>query len=148
MVIGGHGITIDVPAGWDARIYRRDGAAPVLHVASFALHDRDGDFGVAATGRMRPGDSFVALVEYLVSEPLRPGTGLFATRGVPPAPRLREFSPSQLQVTRPGHLGWQRFFTVSQRACCLYVVIRPGAVTPAGMVGELGRILTSLRLDE
>lgn len=146
-MIAGHGISIDVPAGWEARIYRRDGGAPVMHVASFALHDGDGDFGAAATGRMRAGDGFVALVEYLVSEPLRPGAGLFATSGVPPVPRLHEFGPTQLQVTRPGHLGWQRFFTAAQRACCLYAVIRPGAAPPAGMVGELGAILTTLRLD-
>lgn len=147
-MIAGHGISVDVPAGWEARIYRRAGAAPVMHLASFALHDRDGDFGAAATGRMRPGDSFAALVEYLVSEPLRPGTGLFAARGVPPPPRVHEFGPAQLQVTRAGQLGWQRFFTVARRACCLYAVIKPGAAPPSGMVGELGRILTTLRLDD
>ncbi len=146
-MIAGHGISIDVPAGWDARIYRRAGAAPVLHAASFALFDGDGDFGAAATGRMRPGDSFAALVEYLVDERLAPGIGLFAADRVPPAPRLREFGPTQLQVTRPGQLGWQRFFTAVRRPCCLYAVIRPGATTPAAMVAELGRMLTTLRLD-
>jgi hypothetical protein len=147
VVIAGHGISIDIPAGWEARIYRRDGAAPVLHAASFALHDGDGDFGAAATGRMRLGDSFAAMVEYLVDERLQPGIGLFAAEGVPPAPRLREFEPMQLEVTRPGQLGWQRFFTAAQRPCCLYAVIRPGAAAPAGMVAELGRMLKTLRLD-
>jgi hypothetical protein len=147
VVIAGHGISIDIPAGWEARIYRRAGAAPVLHAASFALHDGDGDFGAAATGRMRPGDSFAALVEYLVDERLQPGIGLFAADGVPPAPRLLEFGPMQLQVTRPGQLGWQRFFTAAQRPCCLYAVIRLGAAAPAGMVAELGRMLKTLRLD-
>jgi hypothetical protein len=147
VVIAGHGISIDVPAGWEARIYRRDGAAPVLHAASFALHDGDGDFGAAATGRMHPGDSFAALVEYRVDARLQPGIGLFAAEGVSPAPRLREFGPMQLQVTRPGQLGWQRFFTAVGRPCCLYAVIRPGAAPPAGMVAELGRMLSTLRLD-
>ncbi len=146
-MIGGHGISIDIPAGWEARIYRRGGAAPVLHAASLALQDGDGDFGAAATGRMRLGDSFAALVEYLVDERLQPGIGLFAAEGVPAAPRLHEFDPMQLQVTRAGQLGWQRFFTASQRPCCLYVVIRPGAAAPAGMVAELGRVLSTLRLD-
>lgn len=147
MLIAGHGISIDVPAGWEARIYRRAGAAPVLHAASFALHDGDGDFGAAATARMRSADSFAALVEYLVDERLRPGVGLFAAQGVPPAPRLGEFSPMQLQVTRPGQLGWQRFFTAAQRPCCLYAVIRPGAAAPASMVAELGTMLKTLRLE-
>ena len=147
-MITGHGLSIDVPAGWEARIYRRDGAAPVLHVASFALHEGDGDFGAAATGRMRPGDTFIALVQYLVSEPLRPGSGLFASRDIPPVPRPQEFSPAQLQVTRPGHLGWQRFFTAGQRPCCVYAVIRPGGAMPTEMVGEIGALLASLALDD
>jgi len=146
-VIAGHGISVDIPAGWEARIYRRPGAAPVLHAGSFALHDGDGDFGAAATGRMRPGDRFVALVEYLVDERLQPGVGLFAAEGVPPAPRLRDFGPMQLQVTRAGQLGWQRFFTGARRPCCLYAVIWPADAAPAVMVAELGDVLTTLRLD-
>lgn len=146
-MIAGHGISIDIPAGWEARIYRRGGAAPVLHAGSFALHDGDGDFGAAATGRMRRGDSFVALVGYVVDERLRPGAGLFAAEGVPPAPRAHDFSPMQLQVTRAGQLGWQRFFTAAGRPCCLYAVIWPREAVPAVMVAELGRVLASLRLD-
>lgn len=147
MVIAGHGISVDVPAHWEARIYRRPGAAPVLHAGSFSLRERDGDFGAAATGRMRPGDGFLALVEFRVDERLRPGVGLFGPHGVPPAPHLRDFSPMALQVTRAGQLGWQRFFTAAGRPCCLYAVIRPGAGAPALLVAELGRVVASVRLD-
>lgn len=145
MIVAGHGISVDVPPHWEVRIFRRDGAAPVLHAASFALHDGDGDFGAAATGRMHPGDSFVALVEYLSGDQLRPGVGLFGAHDVPPAPALHHFGPRQLQVTRPGQLGWQRFFTASGRPCCLYAVIAPAAAGPAPMVRELGRVLATIR---
>jgi hypothetical protein len=117
-----------------------------MHVASFPLHDGDGDFGAAATGRMRPGDGFVALVEYLPGDQLRPAVGLFEHRGVPTAPGPEDFRPNQLEVTRAGQLGWQRFFTASGRPCCLYGVIRPGTAGPGPTVTALGRTIATIRL--
>ncbi len=146
MIVAGHGISIAVPDAWEVRIFRHGTAAPVLHAASFALLDGDGDFGAAATGRMRPGDGFLALVEYLIDERLRPGVGLFEHPGVPPAPALHDFGPRRLQVTRSGQLGWQGFFTAAGRPCCLYAVIAPGVSPPAPIVAELGRAISSLRL--
>ncbi|HUY58906.1 MAG TPA: hypothetical protein VMV16_04280 [Solirubrobacteraceae bacterium] len=145
MRVAGHGYSIQVPAGWEARIRKR-GAGPVLHVATFPLHASDGDFGAAATDRMATGDSFAALVEYVDPEKVKPGVGLFAPKR-PPVPKLREFAPMQLQVTRPGQLGWQRFFTEQDRTCCLYAVIKPGRERPQRLVARLAAVLETLRLS-
>ena len=145
MRVSGHGISVEVPAGWEARIARRGGGA-VLHAASFPLLSSDGDFGAAATGRMRRGDGFLALVEYVDAAMIRPGEGLYrASR--PPAPKLAEFGPASLQVTRPAQWGWQRFFTHAGRTCCLYAVIMPGAEPPARLVRRLAQITASLRIE-
>jgi hypothetical protein len=142
--VTGHGRSIDVPDGWESRIFHRPGAAPVLHVGSFALHDGDGDFGAAATGRMRPDDMFAALVEYRPDTKLRPGHGLFAPT-VPPRPRPRDFSPLQLQVARRGQLGSQLFFTVRGAPCSLYLVVHPGRKHLSHLTTELAGVLATLQ---
>lgn len=147
MRVEAHGCSIDVPEAWEVRIFRRPGAAPVLHVATFALNDRDGDFGAAATGRMRPDDVFAALVEYRADGKVRPGEGLFAPGERPRAPRAHELSPTQLQVGRRGQLGCQRFFTDRGRACCLYVVVQPARKRPERLLNELGNVLATLRFQ-
>ncbi|WP_249010102.1 hypothetical protein [Conexibacter sp. DBS9H8] len=142
MELRGHGLAITLPAGWEGRISRR-GSGPVLHAATFPLLSSDGDFGSAATGRMADGDSFLTLVEYVDPDQIRPGRGLFAAsrpRGV----AVREFGAMQLQVTRRGQLGWQRFFTESGRTCCLYAVLQPGPVPAAQLVAVLNRVLAAL----
>jgi hypothetical protein len=142
----GHGLSIDVPPGWEGRIFRRAGGGPVLHVATFALQDGDGDFGAAATGRMTAGDCFAALIEYDDRERIRPGVGLFQAAGRPALPRLSDFAPNQLQVTRRGQRGWQRFFTEGGRPCCLYAVIQPGPLAPEPIVTQLDAVLRTLTL--
>jgi hypothetical protein len=142
--VAGHGISIEVPSGWEARItIRGDGAR--LHVATFALLESDGDFGAAATGRMQRGDAFAALVEYVDPAQIRPGVGLYAARR-PGAPTLYEFAPGSLQVTRWGQLGWQRFFTDSGRTCCLYAVIKPGTEQAEKLIRRLAGVLASLEI--
>jgi hypothetical protein len=143
--VTGHGLSIDVPSGWEARIFRRAGGGPVLHLATFPLEDGDGDFGAAATGRMRSGDCFVALIEYRDPE-IRPSIGLFERAGRPAAPVVAEFAANQLQVTRRGQRGWQRFFTDAGRTCCLYAVIQPGKLRPEQLVDGLGAVLGTLEL--
>jgi hypothetical protein len=147
VIIDGHGLSIDVPAGWEGRIFRRGGGGPIVHVASFALHPGDGDFGAAATGRMHPGDRFLAVLEYLATGPLTPGHGLFAPAR-PPAPAWAHFSPRQLQVTRTGYLGWQRFFTEAGRPLCAYAVIRPAGSSGPHLAGEIARVLSTLRVSK
>ncbi len=143
--ISGHGRSVEIPSGWEARIFRRPGAEPVVHVASFALRDGDGDFGAAATARMRPDDAFAALIEYRMDSKLRPGHGLFAKAGTPRVPRAAELGPNQLQVARRGQLGCQRFFTDGGRPCCLYVVVHPARKPPERLLAELARVLATFQ---
>jgi hypothetical protein len=146
MRVAGHGISIDVPPGWEARIFRRGGGEPVLHVATFELLDGDGDFGAAATGRMRGDDVFAALIEYRVDDRLRAGAGLFAAGGLPAPPEAHEFNPMHLQVTRRGQLGRQRFFTDASRPYCLYLVIQPVRRRLERLTAELSKVLATLQL--
>ena len=143
MRIAGHGLSVELPSGWEGRISRRDGGGPVMHVATFPLLATDGDFGAAATGRMRPGNAFAALLEFRDEDKLTPGVGLFEAAGQP-APKASEFSPRQLQVTRRGHLGWQRFFTAGGRTSCLYAVVAPGPRALDELVGALGAVLATV----
>jgi hypothetical protein len=143
--IAGHGISVETPSGWEARIARRGGGA-VLHVASFTLQSSDGDFGAAATGRMRRGDAFLALVEYVDPTMIQPSRGLYAPKR-PPVPALGEFGPMSLQVTRAGQWGWQRFFTHAGRTCSLYAVIMPGSERPEKLVRRLAVVVASLEIE-
>jgi hypothetical protein len=147
MKVGAHGLSIDAPPGWEARVFRRPGAAPVLHVASFALHRDDGDYGAAATGRMRGDDAFAVLLEFRVDDAVQPGVGLFEDSAGVPVLRTADFAPAQLQVTRPGHLGCQRFFSSHGRPFCLYAVLRPARRRPARLVRELRDVLATLRIQ-
>jgi hypothetical protein len=146
MRTGAHGLSIEVPRGWEARIVRRPESAPYLHVASFALDADAGQFGAAVTGRMGPDSVFAALVQYLADSDVRPGAGLFASRWRARL-GLHQFRHNQLQVTRPGHLGLQRFFTEAGRPYCLYAVIAPVRRRPAQLAGELSAVLGTLRFE-
>jgi hypothetical protein len=142
-----HGLSVDVPLGWEARIARPPESAPYLHVASFALTADSGQFGAGVTAAMGRDGAFAALVEYVVDRHARPGSGLFASRRWPPRLRVGEFSHAQLQVTRPGHLGAQRFFTAAGRPFCLYAVVSAGRRRPAQLIGELSAVLATVRFD-
>jgi hypothetical protein len=142
-----HGLSVDVPVGWEARIARPAKSAPYLHVASFALASDSGQFGAGATATMGPDGAFAALVEYLVDRHVQPDTGLFASRRWRPRLRVAEFSRDRLQVTRPGHLGAQRFFTAAGRPFCLYAVVSPVRRRPAQLIGELSAVLATVRFD-
>jgi hypothetical protein len=136
--LSAHGITTDLPAGWEGRITRRrrpvtvsarsgpgpvgspeEVPEPVVHLANFALPEDRGDFGSGAVDRMGPGDVFVTLFEY---GPQSVGQALFAQQGIP-ALKPGMFAPRALQKTIAGQAGCQRFFAVSGRAFCLYVVL-------------------------
>ena len=152
MRLAAHGIEIDLPRGWDGRIYRRPGADPTLHAASFELPAKDGDFGSGATGRMPHGGTFIVLKEYRAGPRLHPDRGLFASRSIPLPLEPRRFHATTLQVGRPGQAGFQHFFTSAGRPFCLYAVIkrpRSGIASTAqagDQVGHLSRVLASLAI--
>jgi hypothetical protein len=131
-----HGLEVDLPAGWDGRIARRDTApvearaasttaeatpAPaVAHIATFSLPREVGDFGSGAVELMRRDDLFVSLVEF---DRDSVGTRLFAREGLPTKLRPSDFDPQALQRTLSGQAGTQVFFTAAGRPFCVYVVL-------------------------
>lgn len=154
MRIAAHAIELELPRGWDGRLYRLAGSPPILHAASFPLPHQDGDFGSGATAAIPPGGAFLALKEYEPGPRLLPGVGLFASHGIPLPLMPEHFHPRALQVGRRGQAGLQRFFTASGRPFCLYAVIESRGATSASVarahdrVGQLSGILKTLKIKE
>ena len=144
MILRDHGLAVEVPRGWDARIFRRPESAiavpsapeapdapapqsgwtdPILHLANFALPEQRGDYGSGAVNLMGASHVFIALVEF---GPASAGTAMFSASGMP---RLRAASLATQTMQRPipGMAGVQRFFHVGAppeaRAFCCYAVI-------------------------
>jgi hypothetical protein len=127
------GLAVDLPPGWDARIYRRAEVAAaslhaqgeptthaIMHAANFALPAERGDFGSGAVELMRRDNVLIALVEY---HPSSAGSPMFATPGLPRPLRADDFDPAMLQRRISGQAGVQRFFSSAGRAFALYVVL-------------------------
>jgi hypothetical protein len=126
------GIEIDLPAGWEGRIFTPDPGAqpssrvavehtrPILHAANFALPVEIGDYGGGAVELMSSGHVFVALIDFGTAAA---NTPLFANLGIPVPLRTEQFDPAALQRTLPGQSGTQQFFTTAGRGFCLYVVL-------------------------
>lgn len=146
--LSARGLSVDVPRGWDARIYRRGGAPEgatthaVLHAANFALPEDRGDYGSNAVERMRAGHVLVVLLEF---HPDAAGTALFATGGLPRRLTPEMFSPNRLQRALPGQAGTQVFFREGGRAFCLYVVLG-SARDRAAAVPAVNALLDTVRV--
>lgn len=159
MKLSAHGITTDLPAGWEGRITRRvtpaihaaadgrrghpgEATFPVVHLANFALPEQRGDFGSGAVDVMGPGHVLVTLFEY---GPESVGQALFASHGVPTL-RPSMFSPSALQRTLADQAGCQRWFTEAGRAFCAYVVLGRHAEA-ASLVPSANTVLRATRIS-
>jgi hypothetical protein len=148
MRLAHRGLGVDLPPGWDARIYRRTDDEPeatthaVLHAGNFALPADRGDFGSGAVERMGPGHVLVVLIEH---HPDAARTPLFANPGLPRRLTPAMFSPHQLQRTIAGQGGTQVFFHEGGRAFCLYVVLGSHA-RRTQLVPLVNELLTSLEI--
>lgn len=148
MRLAHRGLAVEVPRGWDARIFQRAGVDvdatehPVLHAANFALPEDRGDFGSNAVERMGPAHVLVALLEF---HPDSASTALFANRGLPRRLTPDLFSPSQLQRTLAGQAGTQVFFNEGGRAFCLYVVLGSHRAR-AGLVPLVNDLLAAVQI--
>jgi hypothetical protein len=160
--IAAHSLSVDLPQGWDGRIYARrvetagqseadrsaasTPQAATLHAANFALPGQDADFGTKATAGMSVRSVFLALTEYVEGNGLRAGRGLF--EGDPPqALRAEMFSPETLLLARPGQVGCQHFFTQRNRPFCLYVVLGSLQRVP-GLLPSVNSVLASMKIDQ
>jgi hypothetical protein len=143
MRLAAHGIALELPTGWDGRIWMRSGGGPVVHAANVALPAADGDFATGATEGLPADGVVVVLVDY---GPADAGSALFAAP-VPGRIDPGELSPSTLLRRRPGQRGLQRFFTTAGRAMCLYVVVG-SAAHASGLAAGVSRVLGTLRVEQ
>ena len=138
-----HGLGVELPQGWDGRIYRRAvrGARThaIVHAANFPLPADRGDYGSGAVEEMGPRHVLVALIEH---DRAAAGAGLFKRQGLPVPLAPTDFSRHMLQRTLPGQSGLQRFFTWEGRAFCLYVVLGSHAAR-ARLVPVVNALLAS-----
>jgi hypothetical protein len=123
----GHGLTIEVHRGWEARMWRPvvdppARAGPVVRLANFPLPRTRDTYAAEVADTLRPGHVVVSLVEF---DRASANTGLYAARG---APRIGvdDLDPKALQAPGPGRVGVQRFFSHGGRAFSLYVMAREG----------------------
>lgn len=144
--ISGFGISAAIPDGWEARIHRHSDGEPTLHAATFALPPEDGEFGTRATRHMPSEALFLSLTEYRTGEGLNTRHGLFAH---PPPTSLdrSNFHTRALLQARPGQRGVQRFFSVSGRAFCLYVVVS-GSTHMTHHLAAASHLLRGLEISE
>lgn len=156
--LAGSGIDVDVPSGWEGRIYTHSSARgragfnsaatrteqpttnAVLHVASFPLPPNTGDYGGGAVEQMSNKDLLVVLMEH-GEESL--DTALFAPQGIPRV-TADDVSTMCLQRLIEGQGGVQKFFTESGRTFCLYVVFGSFArrVRTIAVVNDILRTIT------
>ncbi len=138
------GVSVDLPAGWEARARTQPPSAPgargnlLLHAATVPLPAQRGDFGSGVVELLEPDDVFLSLFEYDGGDAAR---ALFAAQGLP-VPRPSDFSTAVLQRTQLGHSGAQFFFTAAGRPFCLHVVLgshsrrAPGAAKVAQLLSR------------
>ncbi len=126
--LAGHGVTVEVHPGWEARVWRPDVAPPavagaVVRLANFPLPVTKNTYAAEVADDLGPGDILVSLIEL---DPSLADRGLYAAQGVPTV-RVDDLDPRALQAAGPGRLGVQRFFSLHGRAFSLYVMARDGA---------------------
>ena len=147
-VLSGQNIEVALPPGWEGVIGRSaeldDGAVRrvVAHFASFPLPAQRGDYGGGAVEGMGSQDALVVLFEF---GPEAVGSTLFAIEGIPTI-TAADFDRSVLQRSIAGQSGVQRFFTVSRRTFCLYVVAG-SHVDRVDIVPPVSSLLASLRIQ-
>ena len=142
------GIEIDLPEGWDGRIYRRDAGEAVtrraMHAANFALPTNLGDYAAGAVEGMRSDDVLVVLIEF---DPSSAGSALFRSQGMPTSFAADAFSPNAMPHAIPGRTATQHFFSLAGRAFCLYVVLGSHN-NRAEMLPMVNAVVRTIRIED
>jgi hypothetical protein len=146
--ISSMGLTVAPPQGWEAVIYRRPPEAgeqtyPILHAATVPIPLERGDYGGGLVELLGPLDVFVGLLDF---GPTAAGTTLFQSLNAVPGLTPDLYGPRQLQRTIAGQAGVQRFFSVANRAFCLYSVI--GSVAnQVSLTGRANQLIGAVRVE-
>jgi len=148
MRLEAHGIAVELPHGWNGRIFRLAGGGATLHAGTFALALDDSAFGDRSCAAIPTGGAFLSLTEYVPGAGLQPGGGLFASRRMPWPLDPAGFSVRKLAHRRPGQSATQHFFTASCRPLCLYVVIAtaPSRSSGRARLDVLNQVLRSVQI--
>ncbi len=143
-----NGVGVEVPAGWECRI--RQGSPddvgtsmPVLHAATVPLPSERADYGGGVVEQLTDGDVFVSLIEF---GPEAVGTKLYPVVAEIPVVTPDMFHPFQLQRRIRGQAGKQSFFTLNDRAFCLYVVVGSFA-RRAGLASQANLLIENLVIE-
>jgi hypothetical protein len=128
----GFGLSLVLPSGWHAVLYRRPGAEPVIHAATFPLPERDDDAADKAARVLGATGILVVLLEQR------------------PTARGFSYNPARLPIqivrgnllTRPGgrHAVAGRTFSVNDRKFKLFVRFGSSRVS-AAQLGRANRLL-------
>jgi hypothetical protein len=148
MALSAHGISIQLPHGFEGRIFVRPTVGPavsrpVAQFATFAIPEGIGDFGGNTDTNLGPSDIFAVLFEYGLESI---GQALFAAEGVPTSLTAADFQPYVMRPGVGGTLGIQRFFTQSGRPFTFYA--RLGSVQQVGaLVPRINQLLGALQIQ-
>lgn len=143
MRLSGHGISIDLPDGWDGVIAGRAGDIATLHAANFPLPPGDGEFASLAVAALPASGVLLVLTEY---EQGVGGRGLFEPDGLPIPVPDRAFRTRAFTRLQRGRYGVQRFCTVRARPFGLYAVVGTEP-DPRVLVKEANAVLASVVID-
>lgn len=156
MLIQGHGVSLDLPTGWEGEIYTQTdvdepvSGLPVLHASDFPLpaDHRDADFGQAVIPTIQSNGKFFSLVEFwpdvvaqrnvinpsssgsYASPILRPSGYKFQPVGIPATVAGAAYRASKTIGDLPPSnvpVASQKLFNASGRMFCLYRVIGSAA---------------------
>jgi hypothetical protein len=148
-LLADQGLSVDVPSGWEGRIFTPDLPPPaqnhpVLHLADVALPmERSSYVETTTTLRRARGGLVCSLVSF---GPDLADVGLYAPQGVPRI-HPHDLDPRALQVPAHDQAGVQRFFSMAGWAFSLYVVATVDLHT-AARLRAVNRALGSLRVEE
>lgn len=146
MILSQYGISVDLPSGWEGRIFMPpppdDGGrvSPRLHAGNFSIWANRSDFAQGLVQDMDQDGALIAVVEY--------GPDLVNTLRFSPGVLLPVFlsdlSYGTFPGTHPPHVAaHQQFVTVSNRALCLYVAMSMEGETIARL-SELNSVVVTI----
>jgi hypothetical protein len=148
--VNGYGLSVELPAGWEGRIFRGPDpepgsmSYPVLHATNFALWPDNSTFGQNLIREMTPARVLIVAAEY---GPEAAGTSLFTSGRWPLSVAAGDLNPAAFPGNRPeGLAALQNFVTVKRRAFCIYLVAGfDGEKAP--LLPEANSVLATLRVD-
>ena len=143
-----HGLAVDIPRGWEARMFVPDLPPPainlpVLHVSSAPLPTSRSSYAAEASRGLGDRGILFSLLEF---EAALANVGLYAAQGMPVPIRADELDHRAMQIPHPEQGGVQRFFSQAGRAFSLYVIagLGPGL---RDRLGELDRVLRGVEIS-